>query len=112
MWVYRTMIVPAAVASQCRELAAAISPPGAGAGMWEVGLSPTGQSPATHYVSAGLIGTDFAELLDSPVALAEATSAPVEQINALLSVCDVSAEYVADALARLGLQLVQPDEPI
>ena len=45
-----------------RELAATVAGP-SGSGMWTTPLSATGQEPATHWISAGLISEDFAALL-------------------------------------------------
>ena len=60
--IFRTLIVKAADAPLAREIAVTLSPSG-GSNMWVQGLSPTGEPPATHYVSTGLIGPDFAALV-------------------------------------------------
>lgn len=59
---FRTMIVPASDAPLARQIAATLSPVGGGS-MWLVGLSPSGEEPATHYVSTGLIGPEFAAIM-------------------------------------------------
>lgn len=65
--ILRTIIVPAALVANARELGGALSP--AGAGMYTTGLSATGALPATHYVSSGLISEPFAAILSDPIIL-------------------------------------------
>lgn len=108
-WVLRTLIVPAALADQCRALCAAATP--AGAGMFTTALSPTGDEPATHYISSGLLDADFAALLDSPEAmLAGLTALGIEvdlaTCQGILTLCDVSEESGQAAMERLGLRMV------
>jgi hypothetical protein len=62
-WTHRTMIVPAAFVPLARALAATSGPSGSGVGMWVTELSPDSGRPPTHYISAGLIWPEFAELL-------------------------------------------------
>lgn len=59
--ILRTIIVPSALAGRARELGKSLS--AAGDGMYKTGASPTGESPATHFISSGWIGEDFADLL-------------------------------------------------
>ena len=99
--------------------------------MYTTPLSATGQEPATHWISAGLISEDFAELL--PLTTypedAEPITAPgnaeavamlaneagytttAEQVQALFDASDVTEQEAHEAMARLGLQMVQPTEP-
>lgn len=110
MQVHRTMIVSAAIAPTCRQLSETIAGP-SGAGMWLTGLSPTGEAPATHYISAGLISEEFAALMASPEAMAAASEAfgvpiPLAQCQAILSQADVSEEGGFYAMARLELLMV------
>lgn len=112
-WAFATMIVPAAQAPLARALAAALSP--AGVGMFVVGLSADGDEPASHFISTGKISAEFAPLLQDAAALYAACSAAgagvaEAQCQALVDASDVSEEPPFDALARLGLQLVQPDD--
>ena len=68
MNVLRTIIVPAALVTKARNLGAALAP--TGEGMYTTALSATGNLPATHYVSSGLIHEPpFAELLGNANAL-------------------------------------------
>lgn len=110
-WVHRTMILPAALVPLAQSLAEGLAGP-AGVGMWTTGLSAGGSEPATHYVSTGMIEDQFvAALTDADVlyAACNAASAGVtlEQCRALVDGADVSDELPFDALARVGLQLLQ-----
>jgi len=130
VWTYRAIIVPDALVTYARELSAAVAGP-AGEGMYTTPLSATGQEPATHWISAGLISEDFAALLPlttypedaepvhtpgNPEAVAalanEAgyTTTP-EQVQALFDASDVTEQEAHEVMARLGLQMVQPVEP-
>ncbi len=112
MTVYRNMIVPAEHAPLARLLAATVAPD-TGCNMWIAGLSPTGQPPASHYFSEGLIGDDFAAFLGRPeilVSLCSEAEDPVivdpEAVTALLSAADITDQPPAVAFARLGLQVI------
>ena len=129
-WTYRAIIVPDALVTYAREISAAVAGP-AGEGMYTTPLSATGQEPATHWISAGLISEDFAALLplttypedaepittpgnpDAVAALANEagyTTTP-EQVQALFDASDVTEQEAHEVMARLGLQMVQPVEP-
>lgn len=131
-WLFRTMIVPDSIVATVRSLADSFGP--AASGMWTTGLSSTGAEPATHWISSGLIGDDFAaimpfshydELVDPAtwttdpydpsafVALAEASGAvspPVEQIMQIMGMVDVSDQEPLAAMERLGLQTCNPPQ--
>ena len=129
-WTYRALVVPDALVTYARELTAAVAGE-AGAGMYSAGLSPTGQEPATHWISAGLIADEFAALLplttyppdadpihtpgqpDTVAAIATANGYPTtaEQVQALLDASDITEQDPQVVMARLGLQMVQPTEP-
>ncbi len=99
-----------------------------GSGMFTTPLSPTGQEPATHYISAGAVEEPFAQLLPltefpadaepviypgqpdlvTQMATAQGTDITLEQVQALLNASDVSEQEAFTALARLGLQIAQP----
>jgi hypothetical protein len=89
-------------------------------------LSKTGQLPVTHFISAGLIDADFAELLplttydEDGVAttVAGQTSTIVEladgsvtqtNVTALLNAVNVTELDPFTAMGYLGLQIVQGD---
>lgn len=108
-WTHRCMIVAAAIAPNARALAAQV--PG-GAGMWIAPLSPTGNEPATHYISSGLIWPQFAAMLESPQGMVDGAAVvglPIDLATAtyLLSQADISIEDWEEACARLGLQQVR-----
>jgi len=131
---HRTIIIPASAQanaqSLCKGLAGA-----AGDGMFTTGLSATGKAPATHYISSGPISTEMAALLPcktvtqdkdgkavvttepgTPDAVpALATKAGISttktKITALYAAIDVSDQPPFEAMARLGLQIVQVPLP-
>lgn len=125
-WVHRCLIVRAEHAELARVLCATLAGPG-GSGMFTTPLSPTGQEPATHYISSGAIEEPFAQLL--PLAEFPADAEPViypgqpdlvaqmasaqgmtvtpEEVRALLAASDVTEQEAFTALARLGLQITQ-----
>lgn len=113
-WTHRTIIVPNSVVVPARMACEALAGTG-GSGMYSVPLSPTGELPATHWISSGLIEQDFADLLANPDALAAvATQAGLdpEPLVAIVAASDVTDDPADVALARLGLQLCQsPAEP-
>jgi len=99
--------------------------------MFVVGLSATGNAPATHYISAGLITSDMAALLPCtsvttdaegkqtvstrpgmpeavPALAAKAGITTTKaQIDALYAAVDISDQEPFAAMARLGLKMVQ-----
>ena len=130
-WVHRCLIVPAEHAELARLLCATLAGP-AGAGMFMTPLSPTGQEPATHYISSGYIFDDFAALLPlttlayeeddaaettrpGNVAVVESIAAqagftlPPGTIGALFDAIDVTELGPWNAMARLGLVMVQAE---
>ena len=126
---HRTIIIPASAQRNaqalCKGLAGA-----AGDGMFVVGLSASGEAPATHYISSGTISQGMAALLPCksvttdkdgkeqitttpgmPEAVpALATKAGISttkaKITALYSAIDVSDQDPHAAVARLGLKFV------
>lgn len=129
MWTHRTIIVPAYIVEPARAACAGLAGPG-GSGMFTTPLSPTGEAPATHYISSGLIEAPFADLLPlTNVSYAEDSTPSVEtrpgnvtlttqlataaglpiteaEVSALLAAVDVSDSAAEDALARLGLKII------
>jgi hypothetical protein len=55
--VFRTLVVTADAVAMARALSSSIP---SGIGMFVAGYSPTGAEPATHFVSEGRIGEEFA----------------------------------------------------
>jgi hypothetical protein len=131
---HRTIIIPASVQPNARALCKGLAGI-AGDGMFTTGLSATGKAPATHYVSSGPISDDMAALLPCkkvskdkdgkavvttapgmPDAVpAMATKAGISttktKITALYAAIDVSDQPPFEAMARLGLQIVQVPLP-
>ena len=109
-WVHRCIIVHSAIRDQAAALCASLAGPG-GTGMFETPLSASGQEPATHYISSGMIEEEFALMLENPELVVEASEGAVtlEQAQALLSMADVSEETPQQAFERLGLQIIQPE---
>ena len=118
-WVHRCMIVPTEHVVLARVLCETLAGPG-GAGMFTTPLSPTGTEPATHWISSGLIESEFADLLplgstpgqpDVVHALAQQAgmSVSIDDITRLLAAVDVSEQPPAEALERLGLAMAVED---
>lgn len=125
---FRTLILTAAVTPLAQQIAAALSP--AGVGMWTTSLSPTGAAPATHFISTGYIGVDFAHMVPSqtweqidgewtqtssvpgsPEAVHQACTAAgmqitLAQIESVFAAADVTEQSPFEAMSRLGLKLV------
>lgn len=135
--IFRTLIVPAADAPLARQIAVTLAPVG-GSNMWIQGLSPTGEPPATHYVSTGPIGPDFAALVPCTFwemdetgdwvqtgsepgnaglvvyacAAAEPPLALTEaEVQGIMDRSDISDQEPFTAFSRMGLRLVNPEMP-
>lgn len=127
---FRTLILPANVTPLAQEIAATLSP--GGAGMWTTGLSATGAEPATHFISTGFIPPEFAHMVPeqfweqdktgawvqtgsepgNPVAVYEACTAAgmtvtLAQVEAIFAVADVTEQEPFVAMGRLGLVIAQ-----
>lgn len=125
------MIVPTEHVELARKLCETLAGPG-GAGMFTTPLSTTGVDPATHYISSGLIESEFADLLPlielpadaDPVihpgqpdliiqmATTQGMGVTVDEVQALLASVDVTEQPPTDALDRLGLRLSAEPETI
>jgi hypothetical protein len=124
-FVHRCMIVPTEHVELARKLCETLAGPG-GAGMFTTPLSTTGIDPATHYISSGMIESDFAELLPliefpadadpvihpgqpdliTQMATDQGMGVTVDEVQALLASVDVSEQAPAEALDMLGLEIV------
>ena len=131
IWTYRCLIVPAEHAELAQVLCETLAGPG-GAGMFTTALSATGDDPATHYISSGLIESDFADLLPlielpadadpvihpgqpdliTQMATDQGMGVTVDEVQALLASVDVTEQPPTDALDRLGLRLSAEPETI
>ena len=133
-WTFRTLITTAATTPLARDIAATLSPT-AGQNMWLTGLSATGNAPATHYVSTGLISPEFAALVPEQtweqdengnwvqtgstpgdsvlcyqMCVAGGLTVTQVQVDAVYAAADVTAQEPFVAFGRLGLKMVQ--EPL
>lgn len=123
-----TIILPAAAQALAQGLCQAAAGE-AGAGMFTTGLSPTGEAPATHYISSGEVEAKFADILplstittEDEVETVSKTTGNIEAaiqlaadagvavdlatVGGLFAALDVTAQDPFAAMARFGLQLV------
>lgn len=125
-WVHRCIIVPVDHVDLARSLCATLAGDG-GSGMFTTALSATGQDPATHYISSGLIEQSFADLLPLLIqtetgmekinqgqpeiihAAAQQAGLTLDQqdIERLLAAVDVSDQSPFEAMERMGVRMVQ-----
>lgn len=133
-WTYRTLVVPAYKVEFARLLTSTLAG-ASGEGMWTTLLSPTGSLPATHYISSGMLSTEFASLLalqevstedtgditisvisaGQPEYVATAVSelgveVTSNQISGLYLESDITEQDPHSVMARLGLQMIQPED--
>ena len=107
---HRTIIVPADIVEVCQRLSVRLSGE-AGSGMWTTPLSPTGDEPATHYISSGMIGKEFIDMLVNAEDLfaacqAEGLSTTLERCEYLIATTDATDEGPFEAMKRLGLKML------
>jgi hypothetical protein len=88
--IFRTIVVPADEQAEAQAIAAEY--PG-GAGMFTTACSPTGDLPATDYISSGMLSVEI-----------------VDALAAAIPTADISEEPPFVALDRLGLKLVTANE--
>jgi len=129
---HATIVITATVASALRNLAQKLDRNQTD-GMFTTGLSATGNTPATHFVSSGQVPDVFAQAIRSPsilhtkaqaAFLKEGVAYPftLVQVTAALSGCSISdgtrtvvidsVSTVVDEgphafIARLGLQMIK-----
>ena len=134
--VYRNLIIPADQAPLARLIAATLDPVNC-QDMFTTGLSPTGDEPATHYISSGGVSEGFAALVpfavwaqegDPPewvevshdpgkpaktyeLCLQAGLDVKLQDIEVMYASADVTAENPWAAMARMDLQLVRPPVP-
>lgn len=127
------MIVPDSIVETVRQLADSFGP--AASGMWVTPCSASGNLPATHWISSGGIGEEFAAVLPMTTVTpaTEPDTAPVitvtpanpdaflalcasmgvtdppaiAQLQAIFSAVDVSEQDPHEAMARLGIKLIE-----
>ena len=133
--IFRTLLIPATVTPLAQQIAATLSP--AGAGMWTTGLAATAEGQATHYISTGLIPEAFASMVPcifwaweqpdpeqpgqwvvtdtypgDPITVYEACIAAgmtvtQEEIDDLFAAADVSEQEPFVAMERMGIKIIQ-----
>ena len=110
MWAHRTIVVTAAVRDVAAQICEQLAGSG-GSGMFTTPLSPSGNLPATHFVSSGMIEQEFAYLFDYPEMVVELSKGTItlEQVTGILAQADVSMESAFDVFARMGLQICTPE---
>lgn len=133
--IFRTIILPIADGASAKQIAAMF--PNVGPEMFTSRLSATGKEPATHVISSGLIPVDFTDAIpvkkyetdrqgalvvkETLAGTASKITATVSKTDAtftdqkastLMAKMDVSDQPPFEAMARLGLMLVQPDDPM
>jgi hypothetical protein len=141
MDIFRTLVVTSDEAPLARTICSTLDPVNC-QNMFTTGLSPTGDEPATHYISSGGVGEGFATLApfstwaweqsdpDQPGQWVETAHSPGEPVKTaemcveagldvstaavefLYATSDVTSQDPWTALSRLGLQLVQTPEPV
>ena len=120
-WTHRILITPIAFAEPARAACMAVTG-SASEGLFRTLLYSDGNPEPTHAISSGYIAGEFADLLpcgDSPgnqaalLAMLEGVEFPIapEELAGMLAMIDISEESADEAMARLGLALVQPDSP-
>ena len=119
-WQHRTLIIPIALAESARVACMACAGSGAES-MFTRKLSATGEEPATHACSSGLIAGEFADLLpiygvregDAASLAVLVTAGGVElteqQVADLLAVCHIVDDggNPYETLAGLGLSPIE-----
>lgn len=116
-YVFGTCIVTAAVAANLKDMSRRLDKAHC-AGMFTTGLSATGQTPITHYISTGAIPQVYAQTLNSDTLLYTRAKKAWEddgdvfpftqaQVTNAHSKCDFSTDDPFIAMARMGLQPVR-----
>jgi hypothetical protein len=111
---FRTIIVEASIVNDVKSLInKAIE--GEGEGMLNTPLSATGQEPATHYISSGMIAErygamlPFGETFNINNILALDESLTEEYVNGLISKVNVSDKEAFEYMEELGLKIINTD---
>lgn len=114
---FRTIIVSSLILDKVKQLTSLIAGEEQALNMWNTPLSPTGETPATHFISSWIINEEFALLLPlyslwekvyegQAKAIANASWAKEEDIEAMFWLMDISEEEPLVAIERLGLKLI------
>lgn len=127
--IFRTLIVPDSNVADARAIASGIAPV-AGDGMWTTPCSASGQLPATHWISSGMIGEEWQPILPlTEWALEDGVwmlvsdyagqpqqvyyavqqaglSLTLADVQDLFDLADVTEQEPFTALERLGLRII------
>lgn len=127
--IFRTLIVPDSCVEAARTIAAGLEPV-SGQNMWTTGLSPTGQGQPTHWISTGLMGSEWGPILPltewawedgqwmlvsddpgQPAALfgmCQQLGIPITQpeLNDVFDLADVTFQEPFVAMERLGIRII------
>ena len=129
MNVLRTIIVPAALVENAKKLGSYVD--AHGEGMFTTALSPSGNLPATHYISSGVVDEAFAAIMEDGDMLDAAATAGAQKhgkskatskqaaldLVANSTVHEGSRKYAQgndinegphELIARLGLKIINP----
>ena len=101
-YVFRTIIVPIALAEQVRNMAIAIIGESV-KDMCKVALCNEANE-VTHTINTGDVHVDFAGLLSDPAILSEQAGIPLEQAEAILAQADITEDSPETAMERLNLK--------
>lgn len=115
-----TIIVPAGALDHLRKAGEVLGIDTTG--MYRTGLSADSSTPATHYISSGLVYPRFVEAMQTGDALYDfivertaenGNTNPYSRTEVQLAhaQCDVSADDPYEAASRLGLLFVASEEP-
>lgn len=119
---FRTIILPESVVDTVRNLTWMIAWAEQAEWMWNTPLSQTWEAPATHLISSWMIDWEFADMIPlywyndewvwtmleewQSELIHQSSGVPVEQIEALFAMMDVSEEDATTAMNRLWLKLI------
>lgn len=122
MITFRTIILPKSIVDTVRNLTWMIAWPEQAEWMWNTPLSSTWEAPATHFISSWMIDWEFADLIPlywyneewvwsklyewQSELIHQSSGVPVEQIDTLFSIMDISEEDSISAMSRLWLKLI------
>ena len=127
---YRCLIIPDNQVVFARTLSATVAGP-SGDNMWTTGLSASGATSISHWISAGVISEDFATLLPlteyvdgepeevsagnasatADLSTAAGFSVTTEEVQALFTSSSVTAEDAFAAMARMNLVIFNEELP-
>lgn len=118
-WLHRCLIVPDKYVVFARSLTAVLAGE-SGYGMWTAALSSNGNLPATYWISAGMVKSEFADLLPcndlgkkgeagttAKLASAYGLKTTQEEVQELFDKSFCTTEEAIDALQRLKLKLIE-----